>query len=121
MNSPAFVVKGLPTGPYRLDFFHRGRKLAGSLVLKGDETGDLTVKLQPWGTVVGRVVDEDGKPRTDVEIFSTIRERPGPGTGRPRGQADRGRPGPLPHRGPRPGRQIRRVRPTPPARRADRS
>ena len=81
MNSPAFVVKGLPTGPYRLDFFHRRRKLAGSLVLKGDESGDLTVKLQPWGTVVGRVVDESGKPRTDVEIFSSIRERPDPERG----------------------------------------
>ena len=81
MNSPTFVVKGLPAGRYRLDFFHRGRKLAGSLVLKGDEKGDLTVKLQPWGTVVGRVVDEEGKPRTDVEIFSTIRERPDPERG----------------------------------------
>ena len=37
--------------------------------------------LQPWGTVVGRVVDEEGKPRTDVEIFSTIRERPDPERG----------------------------------------
>ena len=81
MNSPAFVVKGLPTGQYRLDFFHRGRKLAGSLVLKGDKTGDLTVKLQPWGTIVGRVVDDEGKPRTDVEFFSTIRERPDPERG----------------------------------------
>ena len=39
------------------------------------------MKLQPWGTVVGRVVDEEGKPRTDVEIFSTIRERPDPERG----------------------------------------
>ena len=39
------------------------------------------MKLQPWGTVVGRVVDEDGKPRTDVEVFSTIRERPDPERG----------------------------------------
>ena len=80
-NSATFEVKGLPAGPYRLDFRHRGRKLAGSLVLKGDEKGDLTVKLQPWGTVVGRVVDEGGKPLTDVEIFSTIRERPDPERG----------------------------------------
>ena len=41
MNSPTFAVTGLPSGPYRLDFIHRGRKLAGSLVLKGDESGDL--------------------------------------------------------------------------------
>ena len=39
------------------------------------------MKLQPWGTVVGRVVDEEGKPRTDVEIFSTTRERHDPEAG----------------------------------------
>jgi len=81
MNSAAFEVTGLPSGRYRLDFIHNGRKLAGSIALKGDETESLTVKLQPWGTVVGRVVDEAGKPRTDVEIFSTIREQPDPERG----------------------------------------
>ncbi len=81
LNAPTFEVKGLPTGRYRLDFLHHGRKLAGSLALKGDETGDLTVKLMPWGTVVGRVVDEEGKPRTDVEIFSTSRAHPDPERG----------------------------------------
>jgi len=81
MDSSTFVVKGLPSGRYRLDFIHSGRKLAGSLALRGDEKESLTVKLQPWGTVVGRVVDEEGKPRTDVEIFSTIRERPDPERG----------------------------------------
>jgi RNA polymerase sigma factor (sigma-70 family) len=80
-NSGTFVVTGLPLGRYRLDFLHAGRKLAGSLALKGDEHEDLTVKLQPWGTVLGRVVDQDGKPLNDVEIFSTTRERPDPERG----------------------------------------
>ena len=39
------------------------------------------MKLQPWGTVIGRVVDETGKPRTDVEIFSTTREQLDPERG----------------------------------------
>ena len=77
-NTSSFLVKGLPSGHYRLDFFHAARKLAGALMLEGDEKGEFTVKLQPWGTVIGRVVDEEGKPRTDVEIFSTIRERMDP-------------------------------------------
>jgi RNA polymerase sigma factor (sigma-70 family) len=81
MNSNAFTVTGLPSGRYRLDFFHRGRKLAGSITLNGDEKEGLTVKLQPWGTVIGRVVDETGKPRTDVQIFSTTREQPDPERG----------------------------------------
>ena len=80
-NSPRFVVKGLPSGPYRLDFVQPRRKLAGSLTLKGDEKGDLAVKLQPWGTVTGRVVNDEGKPRPDVEIFSTVRARPDPERG----------------------------------------
>ena len=70
-----------PPGRYRLDFFHRARKLAGSVVLGGDEPGELTVTLQPWGTVVGRVVDEEGKPRNDVKLSSTRRDRPDPERG----------------------------------------
>jgi hypothetical protein len=80
-NSPAFTVAGLPTGRTRLDFLHPGRRLAGSLALKGDETGSLTVKLSPWGTVAGRIVDEEGRPRTDVELFSPLREPPDPECG----------------------------------------
>jgi RNA polymerase sigma factor (sigma-70 family) len=81
VNSGAFVITGIPEGRYRLDFVHAGRKLAGSLALKGDEAEDLTVKLEPWGTVFGRVVDRAGKPLTDVEIFSTIRQQPDPERG----------------------------------------
>ena len=74
-NRSNFVVTGLPAGRYRVDFIQRDRKLAGSLYLNGSETGGLTVKLQPWGTVTGRVVDQDGKPLTSVEIDSTPRPR----------------------------------------------
>ena len=42
---------------------HAGRKLIGSVYLKGDEAGPLTLRLQPWGTITGRIVDEDGQPR----------------------------------------------------------
>jgi len=77
-GTSTFRVTGLPAGRYRLDFIHQGRKLAGALSLKGDETGSLAVKLQPWGTVAGRVIDEEGKPLTDVEIFSEVREQADP-------------------------------------------
>jgi RNA polymerase sigma factor (sigma-70 family) len=80
-SSARFAIAGLPSGRYRLDFVHRGRKLAGSLTLGGDEKGDMVVKLQPWGTVTGRVVDGEGRPRTDVEIFSTTRMIPDPERG----------------------------------------
>jgi hypothetical protein len=74
-QSSSFVVTGLPSGRYRLDFIHERRKLAGALSLRGDETRNLDVRLQPWGTVVGRVIDEEGKPLSDVEIFSIVREQ----------------------------------------------
>jgi hypothetical protein len=80
-GSATFQVGGLPSGPYRLDFIHTARKLAGSLVLRGDKEEEHVVRLQPWGTVTGRVVDENGKPRNDVEIFSTTRMVPDPERG----------------------------------------
>ena len=42
---------------------HVGRKLIGTVFLKGDEPGPLTIQLQPWGTISGRIVDEEGRPR----------------------------------------------------------
>jgi hypothetical protein len=80
-NSSAFAMHGLPSGPYRLDFVAHERKLAGSLLLTGREAGKLTVRLQRWGAVTGRVVDDQGKPRADVEIFSAVRPQPDPERG----------------------------------------
>ena len=55
---------------------HDGRKLAGSVYLKGDEAGPLTVRLQPWGTITGRIVDVDGQPRDGVWIGSPYGDDP---------------------------------------------
>ncbi len=49
---------------------HASRKLVGSVYLKGDETGPLTVRLQPWGTITGRIVDDEGKPRETLDLNS---------------------------------------------------
>ena len=35
---------------------------------RGDENGPLTVRLQPAGTVTGRLIDDDGQPRRGVRI-----------------------------------------------------
>ena len=56
--------------PRRVTIKHAGRKLVGSIVLKGDEAGPLTVRLQPWGTITGRVLDDDGQPRGPLELYS---------------------------------------------------
>ncbi len=49
---------------------HEGRKLIGSALLKGDEAGPVTIKLQPWGSIAGRIVDDEGRPRKAMFIGS---------------------------------------------------
>ncbi len=57
--------------PRRIYFRHDGRKLAGSALLLGTEAGPLVVRLQPWGTLAGRLVDAEGRPRADLGLTNT--------------------------------------------------
>ena len=57
-----------PSKPRRVTITHAGRKLIGSVYLKGDETGTLTVWLQPWGTIQGRIIDDEGEPRKRIQM-----------------------------------------------------
>jgi hypothetical protein len=69
--SPTIEIYALdPSRPRRVIVTHAGRKLIGSIYLKGDETGPLTIRLQPYGTVTGRIVDEDGRPRGGLGMMS---------------------------------------------------
>ena len=73
LESPEFEVRSLdPAKPRRLFLAHEGRKLAGSVLVRGDEGGPLTVRLEPWGAVTGRVVDEDGEPRLKMELLANV-------------------------------------------------
>jgi hypothetical protein len=68
-ESPSFEVRSLdPAKPRRVRITHAGRKLVGSVELTGDETSPITVRLQPWGTITGRIVDDDGNPRGRLEV-----------------------------------------------------
>jgi hypothetical protein len=65
-----FTVTGLNPGRDReLFFHHRSKGLGKILTLRGDETGPLTVQLDPCGLVVGRMVDRDGKPVSRVALL----------------------------------------------------
>jgi protocatechuate 3,4-dioxygenase beta subunit len=52
-----FAAEALnPAKPRRLLFWHHERKLAGTVVLRGDEPEAVTVTLQPLATITGRAV-----------------------------------------------------------------
>jgi len=48
--------------------FHEQRGLAGCVDIMGDEMGPIYVTRLPMGTAEGRLVDEKGLPRANVEI-----------------------------------------------------
>jgi RNA polymerase sigma factor (sigma-70 family) len=62
----------------RVVFVHPGRRLAGALNVRGDAKGPLTVKLEPWGTVTGRLVRPDGTPQPGVLLQVADRMLPNP-------------------------------------------
>ncbi len=57
-----------PRSPRRVCFEHKEKGLALSLVVRGDEPQPLLVRLQPYGSITGRIVDQDGKPVSDVPL-----------------------------------------------------
>jgi hypothetical protein len=64
-----FTINGyIPDKPRTVLLVDVERKLAGSVILEGPQTGPISVKLQPWGVVTGRVVDKSGKPVPGVLV-----------------------------------------------------
>jgi hypothetical protein len=67
-----FTVWGLPANklrkPRTIEFVHEGKKLAGTVIVHGDEKEPLQVRLQPWGTLTGRLVTLRGEPLTGVTV-----------------------------------------------------
>jgi RNA polymerase sigma factor (sigma-70 family) len=58
-----FTAEALNTAKSRrLLFWHRDRKLAGTVVLRGNEPEPITVRLQPLATLTGRAIGKEGEP-----------------------------------------------------------
>jgi RNA polymerase sigma factor (sigma-70 family) len=55
--------------PRSFYFYHPGKRLGASVVLRGDEEQPVTVKLQPCGCVTGRLVGAKGQPCQDWPIY----------------------------------------------------
>jgi RNA polymerase sigma factor (sigma-70 family) len=76
LMSADFAVADIdPGSPRRVSFFHVGRRLAGSVLIKGDEASPLSVRLQPWGTVTGRIVDDRGRPQSAMVLTGSTPNR----------------------------------------------
>jgi RNA polymerase sigma factor (sigma-70 family) len=58
-----FTARGLSrTAPRPLMFFHPEKRLSKLVWVKADGGGPLTIRLEPPGTMTGRVVDANGRP-----------------------------------------------------------
>jgi RNA polymerase sigma factor (sigma-70 family) len=58
-----FTAEALtPARPRRVLFWHRDRKLAGTVVLRGDEPEPVAVTLRPLAALTGRAVRKTGEP-----------------------------------------------------------
>jgi hypothetical protein len=55
-------------------FFHPGRKLAGTLSLKGDEKAPVVKRLSPAASLKGRLLDAEGKPLAGVVVDANYRQ-----------------------------------------------
>src|SRR5262249_19571550 len=69
LKGSEFTVRGLNPRSNRQLTFHPKEKNLGFLVkeLRGATPEPLTVKLQPCGSVSGRIVDQDGQPVAGVK------------------------------------------------------
>jgi RNA polymerase sigma factor (sigma-70 family) len=80
LKTADFTVLGLqPDRPRLLCFVHKDKKLAGRVVVRGDEKTPVEVKLQPWATVSGRLLDAKGKPipKATLEFTEIPVHKPG--------------------------------------------
>ncbi len=57
-----------PGKPARVVIISENREMAAFVDIKGGEPDPISVALQPSGTVIGRLVDEDGRPRPNVRL-----------------------------------------------------
>jgi RNA polymerase sigma factor (sigma-70 family) len=63
VTGSTFTIQAvLPDDSRTVAAFHAEKKLAGTIVVRGNEKEPLVLRMVPWGAVTGRIVDKDGKP-----------------------------------------------------------
>jgi RNA polymerase sigma factor (sigma-70 family) len=65
-----------PQQPRRVTVRHLERKLVGEVMLPTKDAQPPVVKLQPWGAVTGRCVDQDGRPVVGAQLRLHYQDEP---------------------------------------------
>ena len=69
LPEPTATVYALnPQRPRTLAVFHAGKKLGGTVTVRGDEKKPVIVKLGPVGEVTGRLMEADGTPLAGAAV-----------------------------------------------------
>lgn len=71
-----YTLSGTHRYPYRVILTHEERKLIGFFMLHNEESKPGTVTLQPWGRIVGRIVDETGKRKNGTSRLLDVTNMP---------------------------------------------
>ncbi len=64
LRASTIPITGLhPDRSRRITFVKEDRKLIAFLMARGDGESPSTVRLRPWATIIGRIVDPQGRPQ----------------------------------------------------------
>jgi RNA polymerase sigma factor (sigma-70 family) len=70
LSGSRFTATALdPRNPRQLFFYHGDKQLGAAVLVRGDEEKPLTIRLQPGGSVTGRILDSEGHPLSDWSIY----------------------------------------------------
>jgi hypothetical protein len=73
LETAAFTALGLsPRRARAVVFFHPEKKLGKVEFVRGDDAGPLTVRLEPLGTLAGRVLDAEGRPWAGAKVHAEL-------------------------------------------------
>jgi RNA polymerase sigma factor (sigma-70 family) len=72
-DSPTFTVRGLSARrPRTVVVYSAEKKLGKAQVVRGDEMGPIAFRLEPLSSLMGRVLDNEGRPWAGVHVQATL-------------------------------------------------